>query len=254
MTEITEQPLRFQRVLLKMSGEALMGEGEFGHDASVLGRLAGEIRTVHAQGVEQCLVIGGGNIVRGDTVAASQGIERANADYMGMLATVINALAVQSVLERLGLHTRVLSAIPMAAVCEPYIRRRAIRHMEKGRVVICAAGTGNPFFTTDTAAALRAAELGCDVLLKGTKVDGVYSADPVKDQNAVRYDRLTYHDVLARDLKVMDASAIALARESAIPIIVFSLSRPGGLLGVLRGEGPHTMIGEDASWAKEAAS
>jgi uridylate kinase len=220
----------------------------------VLSRLAGEIRAVHARGVEQCLVIGGGNIVRGDTVAASQGIERANADYMGMLATVINALAVQSVLERLGLHTRVLSAIPMAAVCEPYIRRRAIRHMEKGRVVICAAGTGNPFFTTDTAAALRAAELGCDALLKGTKVDGVYSADPVKDKSAVRYDRLTYHDVLARDLKVMDASAIALARDSAIPIIVFSLGRPGGLLEVLRGEGPHTMIAEPASCAKEPAS
>jgi uridylate kinase len=254
MTEITERPLRFHRVLLKMSGEVLMGEGEFGHDPAVLSRLAGEVRAVHAHGVEQCLVIGGGNIVRGDTVAASQGIERANADYMGMLATVINALAVQSVLERIGLQTRVLSAIPMAAVCEPYIRRRAIRHMEKERVVICAAGTGNPFFTTDTAAALRAAELGCDALLKGTKVDGVYSADPVKDKSAVRYDRLTYHDVLARDLKVMDASAIALARESAIPIIVFSLSRPGGLLEVLRGKGPHTMIGEDASCAKEAAS
>jgi uridylate kinase len=220
----------------------------------VLNRLAGEMRSVHTTGVEQCLVIGGGNIVRGDTVAASQGIERANADYMGMLATVINALAVQSVLERLGLQTRVLSAIPMAAVCEPYIRRRAIRHMEKGRVVICAAGTGNPFFTTDTAAALRAAELGCDALLKGTKVDGVYSADPVKDANAVRYDRLTYQDVLARDLKVMDASAIALARDSAIPIIVFSLSRPGGLLDVLRGKGPHTMISGQAPHAQEAAS
>jgi uridylate kinase len=254
MTDITERSPRFRRVLLKMSGEALMGAGEFGHDASVLNRLAEEVRSVHALGVEQCLVIGGGNIVRGDTVSASQGIERVNADYMGMLATVINALAVQSVLERLGLHTRVLSAIPMAAVCEPYIRRRAIRHMEKGRVVICAGGTGNPFFTTDTAAALRAAELGCDALLKGTKVDGVYSADPVKDASAVRYDRLTYHDVLARDLKVMDASAIALARESAIPIIVFSLSRPGGLLDVLRGKGPHTMISEDAPQAQEAAS
>jgi uridylate kinase len=254
MTEVTERSPRFRRVLLKMSGEALMGAGEFGHDPSVLGRLAGEVRSVHATGVEQCLVIGGGNIVRGDTVAASQGIERANADYMGMLATVINALAVQSVLERLDLHTRVLSAIPMAAVCEPYIRRRAIRHMEKGRVVICAAGTGNPFFTTDTAAALRAAELGCDALLKGTKVDGVYSADPVKDAGAVRYDRLTYHDVLARDLKVMDASAIALARDSSIPIIVFSLSRPGALLDVLRGAGPHTMISGDAPLAQEAAS
>jgi uridylate kinase len=254
MTDITERPPRFRRVLLKMSGEALMGAGEFGHDPSVLDRLAGEMRSVHATGVEQCLVIGGGNIVRGDTVAASQGIERANADYMGMLATVINALAVQSVLERLGLQTRVLSAIPMAAVCEPYIRRRAIRHMEKGRVVICAAGTGNPFFTTDTAAALRAAELGCDALLKGTKVDGVYSADPVKDANAVRYDRLTYQDVLARDLKVMDASAVALARDSAIPIIVFSLRRPGGLLDVLRGKGPHTMISGQAPHAQEAAS
>jgi uridylate kinase len=254
MTEIIERPPRFQRVLLKMSGEALMGEGEFGHDPSVLGRLAGEVRSVHAHGVEQCLVIGGGNIVRGDTVAASQGIERANADYMGMLATVINALAVQSVLEQLGLQTRVLSAIPMAAVCEPYIRRRAIRHMEKGRIVICAGGTGNPFFTTDTAAALRAAELGCDVLLKGTKVDGVYSADPMKDAKAVRYNRLSYHEVLARDLKVMDASAISLARQSAIPIVVFSLNRPGSLLDVLRGEGPHTMISEDASAAEEAAS
>ncbi len=254
MTDIAEQSPRFRRVLLKMSGEALMGAGDFVHDPSVLNRLAGEVRGVHACGIEQCLVIGGGNIVRGDTVAASQGIERANADYMGMLATVINALAVQSVLERLGLQTRVLSAIPMAAVCEPYIRRRAIRHMEKGRVVICAGGTGNPYFTTDTAAALRAAELGCDALLKGTKVDGVYSADPIKDASAVRYDRLTYHDVLARDLKVMDASAIALARESAIPIIVFSLSRPGGLLDVLRGRGPHTMISGDAPQAQEAAS
>ena len=210
MTDIAEQSPRFRRVLLKMSGEALMGAGDFVHDPSVLNRLAGEVRGVHACGIEQCLVIGGGNIVRGDTLAANQGIERANADYMGMLATVINALAVQSVLERLGLQTRVLSAIPMAAVCEPYIRRRAIRHMEKGRVVICAGGTGNPYFTTDTAAALRAAELSCDALLKGTKVDGVYSADPIKDATAVRYDRLTYHDVLARDLKVMDASAIAL--------------------------------------------
>jgi len=254
MTEIVEQPIRFRRVLLKMSGEALMGAGEYGHDPSVLGRIASEVRSVHARGIEQCLVVGGGNIVRGDMVAATQGIERANADYMGMLATVINALAVQSVLEQLGLQTRVLSAIPMASVCEPYIRRRAIRHMEKGRVVLCAAGTGNPFFTTDTAAALRAAELGCDALLKGTKVDGVYSADPMKDAKAVRYDRLTYHEVLSRDLRVMDASAIALARESAIPIIVFSLNRSGALLDVLRGDGPHTMISEDAPHSEEAAS
>jgi uridylate kinase len=254
MTESVEQPLRYRRVLLKMSGEALMGAGEYGHDPSVLGRIAGEVRSVHAHGIEQCLVIGGGNIVRGDTVAATQGIERANADYMGMLATVINALAVQSVLEQMGVQTRVLSAIPMASVCEPYIRRRAIRHMEKGRIVLCAAGTGNPFFTTDTAAALRAAELGCDAILKGTKVDGVYSADPVKVAKAVRYDRLTYHEVLSRDLKVMDASAISLARESAIPIVVFSLNRPGALLDVLRGAGPHTMIGEEAPGSEEAAS
>src|ERR671911_970873 len=253
MTEVTERLPRFRRVLLKMSGEALMGDRGFGHDPSTLNRIAEEVRSVHAQGVEQCLVIGGGNMVRGDQYVAN-GIERTTGDYMGMLATVINALAVQSVLEQGGLQTRVLSAIPMASVCEPYIRRRAIRHMGKGRVVICAGGTGNPFFTTDTAAALRAAELGCDALLKGTKVDGVYSADPVKDANAVRYDRLTYHDVLARDLKVMDASAIALARDSAIPIIVFSLGRPGALLDVLRGKGPHTMISADAPHAQEAAS
>src|SRR5690554_2156222 len=244
---------RYRRVLLKISGEALMGGGDYGQDAATVDRIAADVRAVHDMGVEVCLVIGGGNIFRGLSGAA-QGMERATADHMGMLATVINSLAMQNALEKLGVPVRVLSAIPMAAVCEPYIRRRAIRHMEKGRVVICAAGTGNPFFTTDTAAALRAAELGCDALLKGTKVDGVYSADPAKDKSAVRYERLTYHDVLARDLKVMDASAIALARDSAIPIIVFSLGRPGGLLEVLRGEGPHTMIGEDASEAKEAGS
>ena len=253
MTEVTEPQPRYRRVLLKMSGEALMGDRGFGHDPSTLGRLAEEVRSVHAQGVEQCLVIGGGNMVRGDQYVAN-GIERTTGDYMGMLATVINALAVQSVLEQGGLQTRVLSAIPMASVCEPYIRRRAIRHMEKGRVVICAGGTGNPFFTTDTAAALRAAELGCDALLKGTKVDGVYSADPMKDAAAVRFDRLTYHDVLARDLKVMDASAISLARESAIPIIVFSLRSAGALLQVLRGAGPHTMISQEAPGAREVRS
>jgi len=246
------EPLpRYRRVLLKMSGEALMGPRDYGHDPATLRQLAGEIRAVHGQGVEQCLVVGGGNIVRGGAAAAS-GIERANGDYMGMLATVINALAIQSVLEQNGLQTRVLSAIPMASVCEPYIRRRAIRHMEKGRVVICTAGTGNPFFTTDTAAALRAAELGCDVLLKGTKVDGVYAADPTVHPGAERFERLTYHDVLARDLKVMDASAISLARESAIPIIVFAIHSPGAFLRVLRGEGPHTTIAEDAPASREA--
>ncbi len=253
MTEETEPLPRFRRVLLKMSGEALMGDRGFGHDPSTLGRLAGEVQAVHARGVEQCLVIGGGNMVRGEQYVAN-GIERTTGDYMGMLATVINALAVQSVLEQAGLQTRVLSAIPMASVCEPYIRRRAIRHMEKGRVVICAAGTGNPFFTTDTAAALRAAELGCDVLLKGTKVDGVYSADPMRNPEAVRFDRLTYHEVLARDLKVMDAPAISLARESAIPIIVFSLRTPGALIRVLRGDGPHTMITEEAPRTGEGRS
>ena len=230
-----------------------MGDRGFGHDPSTLNRIAEEVRSVHARGIEQCLVIGGGNMVRGDQYVAN-GIERTTGDYMGMLATVINALAVQSVLEQAGLQTRVLSAIPMASVCEPYIRRRAMRHMEKGRVVICAGGTGNPFFTTDTAAALRAAELGCDALLKGTKVDGVYSADPMKDPQAVRFDRLTYHEVLAKDLKVMDASAISLARESAIPIIVFSLRSAGALLRVLRGDGPHTMITEAAPGAQEVRS
>ena len=241
MTDFGHASPRYRRVMLKMSGEALMGDGDFGHDPATLARLAEDVRAVHGQGVEQCMVIGGGNMVRGDQAAAN-GIERVNGDYMGMLATVINALAVQSVLEQSGLQTRVLSAIPMSSVCEPYIRRRAIRHMEKGRVVICAAGSGNPFFTTDTAAALRAAELGCDVILKATQVDGVYSADPNKDPHAERYDRLTYHDVLARDLKVMDAAAIALARESAIPIIVFSVRRQGAFARVLTGDEAHTLI------------
>jgi uridylate kinase len=236
---------RFRRALLKMSGEALLGSRQFGHDRDVLHRLAEEVRAAHGLGVELCLVIGGGNIVRGSALA-SAGVERATADYMGMLGTVINALAVQSVIEQVGIATRVMSAIPMASVCEPYIRRRAIRHLEKGRVVIFAAGTGNPFFTTDTAAALRAAEMACDVLLKGTQVDGVYSADPKRDPEARRFDRLTYLDVLARDLRVMDASAISLARESNIPIIVFSVHAPGAFARVLRGEGPHTIISEEA--------
>jgi len=234
---------RWRRVLLKMSGEALMGAREFGHDREVLRHLAEDVAAVHAMGIEQCIVIGGGNIVRGATLAAA-GVERATADYMGMLATVINALAVQSVIERHGVPTRVMSAIPMSSVCEPYIRRRALRHLEKGRVVIFAAGTGNPFFTTDTAAALRAAEMNCEVLLKGTQVDGVYSADPRIHPDAVHYDRLTYLDVLSRDLRVMDASAIALARESRIPIIVFSVREPGSYPRVLRGEAPHTIIEE----------
>ncbi len=246
MQETSRQPPQYRRVLLKMSGEALLGDREFGHDRSVLHQLAEDVAEVHAMGVELCLVIGGGNIIRGGTLAAA-GVERSTADYMGMLGTVINALAVQSVIEQqAGIPTRVMSAIPMAAVCEPYIRRRAVRHLEKGRVVIFAAGTGNPYFTTDTAAALRASEMGCDAILKGTQVDGVYSADPKKDPDAKRYDRLTYMDVLANDLRVMDASAISLAREGRIPIIVFSVHANGAFARVLAGRGAYTIITEEA--------
>jgi uridylate kinase len=233
--------VRYRRILLKISGEALMGGREFGLESEMVIRVAREVRAVNRLGVEVCLVIGGGNIFRG-VAGAAQGMQRASADYMGMLATVINALAMQNALEQLDVQTRVQSAIPMASVCEPYIRRRAMRHMEKGRVVIFAAGTGNPFFTTDTAAALRASEMGCEALLKGTKVDGVYSADPKLDSTAQRYDRLSYLDVLSRDLKVMDATAISLARENRIPILVFSIYRDGGLADVLSGRGTHTVI------------
>ncbi|MBM3482754.1 MAG: UMP kinase [Alphaproteobacteria bacterium] len=235
----------YRRALLKISGEALMGEGAYGIDTDTVDRIAADMQEVHNAGIELCAVVGGGNIFRGLSGAAA-GMERANADYIGMLATVMNALAMQHALEKRGVPTRVLSAIPMASVCEPYIRRRAMRHMEKKRLVIFAAGTGNPFFTTDTAAALRAAEMGCDALLKGTKVDGVYAADPERHPNAERYDSLTFLDVLARDLKVMDASAISLARENNIPIVVFSIRRPGGLAAVLAGRGPHTVIREVA--------
>ena len=220
-----------------------MGPENFGLDGATVQRLAQEIQLVRNLGVEVALVVGGGNIFRGVSGAAA-GMERSSADYMGMLATVINALALQNALETLGLHTRVQSAIPMSAVCEPYIRRRAIRHLEKGRIVIFAAGTGNPFFTTDTAAALRASEISADCLLKGTKVEGVYAADPVKDPNAERYDELTYHDVLARDLRVMDASAIALCRENNIPILVFSIQNEGELARVAAGEGRFTLIND----------
>lgn len=236
----TEQS--FRRILLKLSGEGLMGDREFGLDAATVERIAQEICDVHADGVQVCLVIGAGNIFRGVSGAAA-GIERTSADYMGMLATVINSLAVQSVLESKGVPTRVQSAIPMTTVCEPYIRRRAVRHMEKGRVVIFAAGTGNPFFTTDTAAALRAAEMNCDALLKGTQVDGVYDADPKKQENAQRFETLSYDEVIARDLKVMDTSAIALSRENGIPIIVFSIHEAGGLRKVVKGEGTFTRVG-----------
>jgi uridylate kinase len=235
----------YKRVLLKISGEALLGEHEYGLDPHMVDRVADEIRTVVALGVQVCLVIGGGNIFRGVSGAAA-GMDRATADYMGMLATVINSLAMQNALERQGLQTRVLSAIPMATVCEPYIRRRAVRHMEKGRVVIFAAGTGNPFFTTDTAAALRASEMECDALLKGTKVDGIYDADPHKNPNAKRYERLTHHEVLAKDLKVMDAAAISLARENHIPVLVFSVSEPGGFAAIFQGNGHFTVVSDEA--------
>ncbi|HEX3663739.1 MAG TPA: UMP kinase [Rhizomicrobium sp.] len=234
---------KYDRVLLKVSGEALMGAQNYGIDITTVDRIAADVGEASASGVQVCLVIGGGNIFRG-LAGAAKGIERATADYMGMLATVMNALAVQAALERIGVPTRVQSAIPMESVCEPYIRRRAIRHMEKGRVVIFAAGTGNPFFTTDTAAALRAAEMNCAAMLKGTQVDGVYSADPKRDPSAERFDRLTYHDVLARDLQVMDASAISLSRENNIPIIVFSIHDRGALAAVLQGRGRSTIISD----------
>jgi uridylate kinase len=235
---------RYRRILLKVSGEVLMGEQSFGIDLKTLDAVAADIAEVARQGVELCLVIGGGNIFRGLSMAG-KGMERASADNMGMLATVMNALALQSALEKIGVHTRVQSAIPMDAVCEPYIRRRAQRHLEKGRVVIFAAGLGAPFFTTDTAAALRAAEMGADALLKGTSVDGVYTADPKKDPAAKRYERLSYLEVLAQDLRVMDASAIALMRDNAIPIVVFSIRERGSLRRVLQGEGVFTTIAND---------
>lgn len=233
--------LQYKRILLKLSGEALMGRRDYGIDQDTVARIAGEIETVRGLGAEVSLVVGGGNIFRG-LAGASQGLDRASADYMGMLATVMNALAIQGALEKRKVDTRVQSAIPMASVCEAYIRRRAIRHLEKGRVVIFAAGTGNPYFTTDTAAALRAAEMGCDVLLKGTQVDGVYAADPKQDKTAERFERLTHLEVLQRDLKVMDAAAISLCRENGIPIIVFSIQSEGAFADVIRGVGRCTII------------
>jgi uridylate kinase len=234
---------KYRRVLVKVSGEALMGDGQFGIDVATVDRIAKDVAEAAQTGIQLCMVVGGGNIFRG-LAGSAKGIDRATADYMGMLATVMNALALQAGLERAGVPSRVQSAIAMNNVCEPYIRRRAIRHMEKGRVVIFGAGTGNPFFTTDTAAALRAAEMGCDAMMKATQVDGVYSADPKKDPNAVRYDSLSYHEVLAKDLKVMDASAISVSRENGIPILVFSLQDPGALAQVLAGKGRATIIEE----------
>lgn len=232
---------RYKRVLLKISGEALMGDRDYGLDPEIVKRVAEEIKSVVDMGVQVAVVIGGGNIFRGVSGAAS-GMDRSTADYMGMLATVINALAMQNALEKADVQTRVLSAIPMSAVCEPYIRRRAARHMEKGRVVVFAAGTGNPFFTTDSAAALRASEMQCDALLKATKVDGVYSADPTKVKDATRYDKLSYLDVLSQDLQVMDTSAISLARQSNIPILVFSIFTHGAFADVMQGKGKFTII------------
>jgi uridylate kinase len=233
------------RVLLKLSGEVLMGEQDYGIDPAYVTRLAEEVKAAKETGLEMCLVIGGGNIFRGISGAA-KGLDRTTGDYMGMLATVMNALAMQNALERLGVETRVQSAIPMASVCEPYIRRRAERHLEKGRIVIFAAGTGNPFFTTDTGAALRAAEMGCDALLKGTSVDGVYDSDPKHNPAALRFETITYDQVLADNLKVMDATAVALCRENAIPIMVFSIREKGNLARVLAGEGVQTIVKKEA--------
>ena len=238
------QPIA-KRILLKLSGEVLMGEQQFGIDTDYVARLAREVKDARDNGLEICLVIGGGNIFRG-MAGAAKGMDRAQADYMGMLATVMNALAMQSALEQLGVPTRVQSAIEMDKVCEPVIRRRAERHLEKGRIVIFAAGVGAPYFTTDSGAALRAAEMRCDALFKGTSVDGVYNADPKKDPSAKRYDTVDYDTVLADNLKVMDASAVALCRDNNIPIVVFSLREQGNLARVLAGEGTKTTVKKEA--------
>lgn len=235
-----------KRILLKLSGEVLMGSGQFGIDPETVQRMAEEVKAAKDTGLELCLVIGGGNIFRG-IAGAAKGLDRTTGDYMGMLATIMNALAMQNALEKLGVDTRVQSAIPMMTVCEPYIRRRAARHLEKGRVVIFAAGTGNPFFTTDSGAALRAAEMGCDALYKGTSVDGVYDADPKQVVSAKRFDRVSYDQVLSQNLKVMDASAVALCRDNNIPIIVFNIRERGNLAKVLRGEGVSTRVESSAA-------
>ena len=241
MPDDTTEMTKYKRVMLKISGEALMSDQGFGLHPPTVQRIAREIESVHALGVEICMVIGGGNIFRG-LQGSAEGMERTTADYMGMLATVMNALAMQSALEDLGVFTRVISAIPMDQVCEPYIRRRAVRHLEKSRVCIFAAGTGNPYFTTDTAATLRANEMACEAIFKGTKVDGVYDKDPEKFSDARRFDTVSYDEVLAQHLGVMDASAIALARDNDLPIFVFSLDEPGGFRGILASEGTYTKV------------
>ena len=239
--DIKKKKNLFSRVMIKLSGEALLGDKEFGIDSDIVDKITLDIVNIVKNNTEVCIVVGGGNIFRG-VAGASQGIERGTADSMGMLATVINAMAIQNSIEKHNIPSRVLSAVPMQTVCEPFIRRRAIRHLEKGRVVIFAGGTGNPYFTTDTAAALRAAEMNCTVLMKGTKVDGVYTSDPVKSNNAKRYNNITYSRVLSDNLGIMDASAISLARDNAIPIIVFSIHTNNALLSIIKGEGIKTMI------------
>ena len=241
ITSPASQIKEYKRVMIKISGEALMGDQAYGLNPPTVENIAQEIKKVHSLGTQICMVIGGGNIFRG-LQGSAQGMERTTADYMGMLATVMNALAMQSALEALGINTRVVSAIPMDQVCEPYIRRRAVRHLEKDRVCIFAAGTGNPYFTTDTAATLRASEMACEAIFKGTKVNGVYDKDPALHSDAVRYEATNYDEVLQKNLKVMDASAIALARDNNLPIIVFSLNEPGGLACILRGEGTYTSV------------
>lgn len=239
--DIKKKKNLFSRVMIKLSGEALLGDKEFGIDSDIVDKITLDIVNIVKNNTEVCIVVGGGNIFRG-VAGASQGIERGTADSMGMLATVINAMAIQNSIEKHNIPSRVLSAVPMQTVCEPFIRRRAIRHLEKGRVVIFAGGTGNPYFTTDTAAALRAAEMNCTVLMKGTKVDGVYTSDPVKSNNAKRYNNITYSRVLSDNLGIMDASAISLARDNAIPIIVFSIHTNNALLSIIKGEGIKTII------------
>ncbi|MDT7944842.1 UMP kinase [Synechococcus sp. R55.6] len=236
--------MKYRRILLKLSGEALMGERPYGIDPEVLKSIAGEVASVVQAGVQVAIVVGGGNIWRGRKEAAAQGMDQASADYVGMLATVINALTLQDAIERAGIPTRVQTAIAMQEVAEPYIRRRAIRHLEKGRVVIFGAGSGNPFFTTDTTAALRAAEIDAEVIFKATKVDGVYDADPKTHPQARRYDVLSYQDVLNRDLRVMDSTAIALCKENQLPIVVFDLTTPGNIYRVVQGEPIGTWIGQ----------
>lgn len=236
------ESLKFKRILFKVSGESLMGDREFGHDPEAIRRICAQIKNAYDLGCEICLVVGGGNIFRGMSQAA-QGMERSSADYMGMLATCINGLALQDALEKVGLSTRMQSAIKMDTVCEPYVKRRAMRHLEKGRIVIFSAGTGNPFFTTDTAGVLRAVEMSCDAILKGTQVDGVYSADPKLDDDAVHYENISYLDVIKQDLRVMDQTAITLAKDNHLPIVVFSIKEENALCDVARGRGKFTLIG-----------